>query len=117
MGKSKAIFKLKKGESVVFQAHANFCATGKYSHAILGDALLTDRRFLFQSDLKLTRVNQSFEISLSDIDFVCKTGIPLLTRSLYISCSTHTGKNYRFNVYSLRKWLKAFGKILPNKSS
>lgn len=113
MAKKKNIFKLEKDEKEIFQGAVNFCFTGRYDHATMGDAILTDKRFLFKSDLTLTKDDKFVQIFVKDIDFVSKTGIPLLTRSLYISCSTNTGKNYRLNVYSFKKWKKAFLEVLP----
>lgn len=113
MAKQKGkIFKVKKDETVVYEGKANYCFTGHYAHAIMGDAMLTDKRFLFKSDLTLTREDKYLEIPIEEIDFVSKTGIPLLTSSLYISCSSHTGKNYRVIVYHMKKWLNAFQKVL-----
>lgn len=112
----KNIFKLNKGEEIVYSGHANMCISPEsYFHAIFGDATLTTKRFLFKSDLKLTKADKRLEINVEDIDFVSKTGVPFFTRSLYISCSSHTGKNYRFNVYSLTKWLKGFNCVIDKK--
>ncbi len=108
MAKKNSKFKVEKNEEIIYEGAANFCVTGSYFHSILGDAVLTDKRFIFKSDKKLTKIDTGLEINLEDIDFVSKTGVPLLTRSLYVSCSKNKGKNYRFNVYSLSKWLKAF---------
>lgn len=108
MKKNKCIFKIGKDEKVIYSAHVNMCNSDSYFHAVIGDAILTDKRFLFKSDLSLTKIDQRLELNVEDIDFVSKTGVPFFTRSLYISCSKKTGKNYRFNVYSLLKWIKSF---------
>jgi len=109
---SKNVFKLNNDEKIIYSGHVNMCASDSYFHAIIGDATLTDKRFLFKSDLKLTKIDKRVEINVKDIDFVSKTGVPFFTRSLYISCSTNTGKNYRFNVYSLTKWIKAINSVI-----
>jgi len=111
----KAIFKLDKGEKEVYSGHVNMCSTNSYFHAILGDAILTNKRFIFKSDLKLTKIDKYLELKVEDIDFVSKTGVPFFTRSLYISCSKNTGKNYRFNVYALSKWIKSFNSVIVKK--
>lgn len=110
--KNNSVFKLNKGEKEIYSGHVNMCSSDSYFHAIMGDAVLTDKRFLFKSDLKLTKLDRRLEIAVGDIDFVSKTGVPFFTRSLYISCSKNTGKNYRFNVYALSKWLKAFNSVI-----
>lgn len=114
--KNKNIFQLDKGEKVIYGAHVNMCNSDSYFHAVMGDAVLTDKRFLFKSDLKLTKMDQRLEIKVEDIDFVAKTGIPFFTRSLYISCSKNTGKNYRFNVYSFSKWIKSFNLVIKGNN-
>lgn len=113
--KSKAVFKLDKGEKEIYSGHVNMCSTMSYFHAILGDAILTNKRFIFKSDLTLTKIDKRLEIDVGDIDFVSKTGVPFFTRSLYISCSKNKGKNYRFNVYSLSKWIKSFNSVVVKK--
>lgn len=109
------IFKLNKDEKIIYSGHVNMCSSNSYFHAIMGDAVLTDKRFLYKSDLKLTKLDRRLELKVEDIDFVSKTGVPFFTRSLYISCSKNTGKNYRFNVYALSKWLKAFNGVIKKR--
>lgn len=116
MAKKKNIFKINNDEKVIYSAHVNMCNSDSYFHAVLGDAVLTDKRFLFKSDLKLTKIDQRLELNVEDIDFVSKTGIPFFTRSLYISCSKNTGKNYRFNGYSLSKWIKSFNLVIKGNN-
>ncbi len=109
--RKKAHFRLQKGETLLKKGMMDYCMTGGYGHAAMGDAYLTDARFFFGAELKSSREYLSFEIPLNDIYEVKKTGIPILTRSILIVAD---GREYRFNVFPMRGWISAIGKAVTD---
>jgi len=95
-------FKLKTGETLIKQGSMDYAPTGGFSHSIMGQAHLTNTRFCFHS-IEQSKVYLAFEIPLSDITEIGKTGIPVLTRSILIKADE---KSYRFNVFPMGGWLK-----------
>ena len=102
MSKRKmARFKLQKEETLIKKGMMDYSATGGFWHSVMGDAHLTDRRFYFGADLKSGEYLY-FELPLSEIQEIKKTGIPLLTRSILIVSGD---RSYRLNVFPMRGWL------------
>ncbi len=109
MSKRKmAAFKLRKGETLLKKGLMDYCVTGGYGHAAMGESYLTDERFFFSADLKSGEY-LTVEIPLSEINAVGRMGVPLLTRSLYVIAD---GRQYRFNVFLIFRWLCAIKKAL-----
>lgn len=105
MSKAKrAKFHLKKGESLLKKGMMDYCMAGTYGHAAPGDAFLTNLRFYFVARLHGSGEYLTLEIPLADINYVAKTGIPILTRSMLIVAD---GRPYRFNVFLMGRWIKA----------
>ena len=109
MSKGKrARFHLKSGERIVKHGLMDYCMTGQYRHFVAGDAVLTDTRFYFGAELE-TGEYLSFDLPLSEIVSVERTGIPLLTRSILIVCG---GRAYRLNSFVSGSWIKALRSAL-----
>ncbi len=105
MGKNRQkYFHLKKGETLIKKGMMDYCVTGGYGHAAMGDAWLTDRRFYFAADVRRTGHQLVVEIPLNEINEVTKTGVPVLTRSILVVAD---GRPYRFNVFPMGGWIRA----------
>lgn len=105
----KARFHIKKGERLLKKGMMDYCVTGRYGHAAMGDAFLTDSRFYFGAELHDSKEYLSLEIPLKEINMVTKKGVPFLTRSVLVIAD---GRPYRFNAFIPGRWVKAIRKAV-----
>ena len=104
MSKGKqARFHVKSRETVLKKGMMDYCITGKYSHFVAGDAVLTDERFFFGAELQ-TGEYLSFEFPLAQVYAVEAVGVPFFTRSMMV---TTDEKQYRLNAFFVGRWVRA----------